>query len=82
MTSSINLIDKYHQVTESVKNNLHFLNISNATETDISNLVGFNSRIVLSNCQPFLEAVRNEIGGEILEDSVIGTFLYYGEEKN
>jgi len=71
---SINYFDKCHQVTESVK--------SNTDETDISNLVGFNNRVVLSNCKPFLEAVKNEIGGEIIEDSIIGTFLYYGELEN
>jgi len=79
---SINYFDKCHQVTESVKNNLHLLNVSNTDETDISNLVGFNNRVVLSNCKPFLEAVKNEIGGEIIEDSIIGTFLYYGELEN
>jgi len=79
---AINLIDKCHQVTESVKKNLHFLNEFDVDETDISKLVGFNSRVILSRSKPFLEAVKRDIGGEILEDSIIGTFLYYGEEEN
>jgi len=75
-------IDKCHKVTESVKKNLHLLNECNPEEIDIQTLVGFNNRIVLSDCKAFLEAVKSEIGGEIIEDSKIGPFLYYGEKTS
>ena len=75
----VDMVEKVHQVTESVKKNLHFLTESNPDVVDISSLVGFNKRIVLSDCKPFLEAIKKEIGGEILEDSKIGPFLYYGD---
>ncbi len=72
-------IDKCHLVTESVKKNLYLLNTCNPEEVDIESLVGFNNRLVLSDCKAFLEAVKSEIGGEIIEDPNIGSFLYYGE---
>ena len=77
--NSNDILGKCHQVTESVKNNLHLLNICNPEEVDIQSLVGFNNRIVKSDCIAFLEAVKDVIGGEIIEDSQIGSFLYYGE---
>jgi len=58
------------------------LNECNPEEIDIQTLVGFNNRIVLSDCKAFLEAVKSEIGGEIIEDSKIGPFLYYGEKTS
>jgi len=69
----------YHHVTESVKKHLHFLNECNPEDNEISSLVGFNNRLIISDCKAFLEAIKSEIGGEILEDSKIGKFLYYGE---
>ena len=76
---SDDIMDKCQMVTASIKKNLHLLNVSNPEQFDVRSLVGFNNRIVLSNSKAFLEAVRNEIGGEIIEDSHIGSFLYYGE---
>jgi hypothetical protein len=76
------ILGKYHEVTKSVKKNLHLLNECNPEEIDISSLVGFNNRIVLSDCKVFLEAIKGEIGGEIMEDSIIGPFLYYGDASN
>jgi hypothetical protein len=55
------------------------LNECNPEDNEISSLVGFNNRLLISDCKAFLEAVKGEIGGEILEDSKIGKFLYYGE---
>jgi len=74
--------DKCHKVTASVKKNLYLIKGCNPDELDIESLVGYNNRIVLSDCKVFLEAVKSEIGGEIIEDSKIGPFLYYGEGTN
>ncbi|HEY4786240.1 MAG TPA: hypothetical protein VIH57_09325 [Bacteroidales bacterium] len=82
METHINSIELYHKVTESIKKNLHLLDECDPARDDIDSLVGFNNRIVLSGCKAFLEAVKSEIGGEIIDDSRIGTFLYYGEVKN
>jgi hypothetical protein len=76
------ILDKCHLVTASVKKNLHLLNVCSPEEFDIESLVGFNNRIVLSDSKAFLEAVRSDIGGEIIEDSEIGPFLYYGEARS
>ena len=76
---TVNFIDRCHQVTKSVKKNLHLLNECNPEEIDINSLVGFNNRVILSDCKAFLEAIKKEIGGEIMEDSKIGPCLYYGE---
>jgi hypothetical protein len=76
MTSlPLNIIDRVH---ESVKRNIYLLTGSNDEETDIDSLIKFNNRLIISNNVNFLEAVKNDIGGEILEDSNIGPFLYYG----
>lgn len=76
------ILDKCELVTASVKKNLYLLNVCNPEEVDIASLVAFNNRLVLSDCKAFLEAVRSDVGGEIIEDSQIGSFLYYGHEKS
>jgi len=38
----------------------------------------FNSRVVISESLEFLEAIRNEVGGEIINSKTIGAFLYLG----
>jgi hypothetical protein len=37
--------------------------------------------LLLSNSQEFLEAVKSDIGGEMVEDKAIGSFLYFGDEN-
>lgn len=76
------ILSRCHQVTESVKRNLHLLENTNPKTVEIFSLVSFNSRIVLSGQKDFLEAVKKEIGGEIIDDTTIGPFLYYGESMN
>jgi hypothetical protein len=71
----LNIIDR---VNESVKRNFYLLTGSKDEETDIDSLIKFNNRLIISNNLDFLEAVKKDIGGEILEDSNIGSFLYYG----
>lgn len=79
---SDDILNKCQIVTASIKKNLHLLNVSNPDEIDIDSLVAFNNRIVLSACMEFLEAVRKDVGGEIIEDSYIGSFLYFGDERS
>ncbi len=79
---SIDILGKYHHLTESVNKNLHFLNRCNPKEIDITSLISFNNRLLISDCKAFLEAVKSDIGGEIIEDAMIGSFLYYGEITN
>ncbi len=67
-----------HQIGTVVKKNIHVLRESNP-DIDIRSLVAFNNRLIISQSKIFLEAVKSEIGGEIIEDSKIGTFLYYGK---
>lgn len=76
------ILDKYLVVNTSVRKNLHLLNVCNPENVDIESLIRFNSRIILSDCVAFLEAVKNDIGGEIIEDSTLGPFLYYGDSTN
>ncbi len=78
-TKNMDVLGKCHNVTESVSHNLHLISNDNPKELDVTSSVGFNNRIVISQSKEFLEAVKREIGGEIMEDSMIGSFLYYGE---
>jgi hypothetical protein len=36
----------------------------------------YNSRVVISESIDFLEAIRKELGGEIINSKAIGAFLY------
>jgi hypothetical protein len=78
----IEITEIYQQISDSVKRNLHLLNEGKFEKTEISAKVGYNRRIVISDCREFLEAIKVEIGGEIMEDSKIGQFLYYGELRS
>lgn len=72
-------VKQYHQIGEIVKKNLYLLKEGNTDDIDFRSLVAFNNRLVISESKSFLEALKRELGGEIIEDSKIGTFLYYGE---
>ena len=70
-----NKIHQYHHLTEIVKENLHLLKTSETEYSEVDSLVRFNDKIVISRSKPFLEAIKNAIGGEIIEDQKIGVFL-------
>ena len=69
------------QIDSVIKKNIHLLKEDNHEDLDIRSLVSFNSRLVIADSRLFLEALRNELGGEIIVDSSIGSFLYYGIES-
>lgn len=41
----------------------------------------FTRRVVISDNIKFLETIRDEIGGELINDKSIGTFLYLKENE-
>jgi hypothetical protein len=41
----------------------------------------YNSRLVVSENIEFLEAIKHEMGGEIIKAKPIGTFLYFDDIK-
>lgn len=74
-------INYCRQIDSVVKKNIHLLKEGNPENIDIRSLVSFNNRLVIANSKLFLEAMRSELGGEIIVDSSIGSFLYYGSEE-
>jgi hypothetical protein len=76
------IIEKTHQVTSSVQEHMHLIDKCNKghDEENPPFTVTYNNRLVLSDCLPFLEAVKRDIGGEIIDDPAIGHFLYYGDD--
>ena len=74
-------LNHYHYIGTVVKKNLRLLTESNSGDLDIKSLVAFNNHLIISESKLFLEAVKSDLGGEIIEDSKIGTFLYYGNEE-
>jgi hypothetical protein len=74
MKDAVKGTDEYDQVIESIQKNFYLLEGSN-------NYYKFNNRLLLSNSQEFLEAVKSDIGGEMVEDKAIGSFLYFGDEN-
>lgn len=71
-----NSTDEYDMVIGSIQRNYHLLQNSNT-----SKFYKFNNRILLSNSTEFLSAVKSDIGGEIISDSTIGSFLFFGDDK-
>ena len=57
---------------DSIKRNEHFINDSTPKAYN------FNSRMVICNNLDFLQAIRSDIGGEIIHNKTIGTYLYFG----
>ena len=76
------IIDKFQKVSNSVKKNMPLLKKPDIENKNITFKVGYNSRVVLSNNKEFLEALKTELGGEIMEDTRIGQFLYYGDLRS
>ena len=59
-----------------MRRNEHFIT-SSSNEEKGKKKYGFNSHVVISESIDFLEAIRREIGGEILSSKSIGPFLYF-----
>lgn len=71
---SENVMQEYDQVIESIQKNYYLLEKSN-------NYYKFNNRLLISNSNEFLNAVKSDIGGELIVDTAIGPFLYFGNEQ-
>lgn len=74
ITSEVSASEDYDQVIGSIQKNFHLIEGS-------GNFYKFNNRVLLSNCSEFLNAVKSDIGGELIVDSSIGSFLYFGDEN-
>lgn len=62
-------------IIEAIKRNEHLLNVADYEKINYVTF-GFNSRVILSNNIVFLQALNNDLGGEIIQDNTIGTFLH------
>jgi hypothetical protein len=70
-----NATEEYDQVIGSIQKNHYILEMTDS-------FYKFNNRLLLSNNQEFLSAVKNDIGGELVIDKAIGPFLYFGDEQD
>jgi hypothetical protein len=75
------LFDKYHQLSLSVKKNLYLLDPSGVDSDPQKLLVGFNDKVIISENMAFLEAIKKDVGGDIIDDDVLGRFLYIDSES-
>lgn len=74
LKDSLNATEEYDQVIGSIQKNHYILEMTDS-------FYKFNNRLLLSNNQEFLNAVKNDIGGELVIDKAIGPFLYFGDEQ-
>lgn len=75
LKDSLNATEEYDQVIGSIQKNHYILETTDS-------FYKFNNRLLLSNNQEFLNAVKNDIGGDLVIDKAIGPFLYFGEEQD
>lgn len=62
-------------IIEAISKNKYLLD--NADADSISFMpFGYNNRVIISNNQRFLQAMQNDLGGEIIHDNTIGSFLH------
>lgn len=70
----VNVTGEYDQVIESIQRNNYLLEGG-------QDFYKFNNRLLISSSKEFLKAVKSDIGGELIIDKAIGTFLYFGTEQ-
>ncbi len=75
LKDSLNATEEYDQVIGSIQRNHYILETTDS-------FYKFNNRLLLSNNQDFLNAVKTDIGGELVIDKAIGPFLYFGENED
>jgi hypothetical protein len=73
----INITEDYDLLIESIQRNIHHIQ-----DSQESKFYKFNNRMLLSNSIEFLDAVKYDMGGEIIQDSAIGSFLYFGTDTD
>jgi hypothetical protein len=74
LTSRENRIDLLLEVIREKKR----LFIDSSKNENGKKTYNFNSHVVISESIDFLEAIRKEVGGEIINSKTIGAFLYLG----
>ncbi len=62
---------------EVIRKNEHIAN-NNVKSSTGKKAYDFTSKVVISESIDFLEAIRKDIGGEIINNKTIGSFLYFG----
>ena len=62
-------------IIEAISKNKYLLD-SNETDNISFMPFGYNNRVIISNNQLFLQAMQNDLGGEIIHDNTIGSFLH------
>jgi hypothetical protein len=62
---------------EVIDKNEHLI-LGTSNEETIKKQYAFNSRVVIAKDINFLEAIRKDMGGEIIITKNIGPFLYFG----
>lgn len=62
-------------IIEAISKNKYLLD-SNETENISFMPFGYNNRVIISKNQLFLQAMQNDLGGEIIHDNTIGSFLH------
>jgi hypothetical protein len=75
---SVKSVDEYNLVLESIQKNYYILESNNSNKNE-RQYYKYNNRILLSNSKEFLDAVKKDIGGEIILDTAIGPFLFFGD---
>lgn len=75
-----NAVIEYNAVIDSIQKN-YFILEDNTSNKNGNQYYKFNNRILLSNNREFLDAVKSDIGGEVILDSSIGPFLFFGENS-
>lgn len=72
LKETLNATGEYDQVIDSIQKNHYLIETGNS-------FYKFNNRLLLSNSREFLDAVKSDIGGELIIDNNIGPFLYFGD---
>ena len=62
-------------IIEAIEKNKHLLDNQDADKVSFVPF-GFNNRVIISNNMSFLEAMHHDLGGEIIADKTIGSFLH------
>lgn len=74
--SQTDVIESFEKLRNSIEKQLKQLGLENTEENLKKMSIAYNSRVVISSNKVFLESLKNDIGGEIINDDELGVFLY------
>jgi flagellar biosynthesis chaperone FliJ len=74
--TKINIQDHIDTLHKVIQKNEHLIE-STPNEKGERKAYEYSSRMVLSKNIEFLEAIRKEMGGELINTQSLGTFLYF-----